>query len=225
MITLRNCEHCGNEFEAKRRDASFCSNNCRAHFHNNKVQTASNQFQQPRQQQPIRPIAQPIYGLSGAGFEDPRIGRLQEKIEDLKDEKQKLNIEIIQLKANQQIKEKIDEFRLDENATQADQSGGGLMGIVDKVTENDRLMELLGNVFAAKFGGNGGSDSENVFDGVDDVKKNNLQALVQIAKTLPDSVVEMLLSVAGKAAQNPDGFMEGINKLENQTKAPFTFVL
>lgn len=219
MITLKNCEQCGNEFEAKRRDATFCSNNCRAHFHNNKVnqvqQPAAQQFQQRVIQRP-----QPIYGLGNV--DDPRLGALQDKIEALKDEKQLLAIEIIQLKANQQIQAKIDEFKSDEKENGADQSGGGLMGVVDKVTGNDKLMDMLGNIIAAKFGGNG--EGNDVFDGVDEMKKNNLQALLEICKTLPDQVVEMLLSVAGKAAQNPDGFMEGINKVEKQTIAKTVFI-
>jgi hypothetical protein len=212
----KTCIQCGQPFEAKRADARFFSNVCRAHHHN----THKGRNTQPQTQLPMfqAPIAQPIppqnYGLYGV--EDPRIQRLQDKIETLQEKNRSLEIELLNAKANAQIQEQISKFKEDMEPEPA----GGLQGLVDTITGNDRLMNLAEKFIEAKvINAEGGGGEGNLLAGLDEEKRTKLHALIEISKSLDDSVIESLLKIAGAAYNDPAGFMQGLQEANAQPEA------
>lgn len=215
----KQCIFCNASFTAKRADARFCSSVCRAHHHNEtKGRAAKNQTQPETQQTqlPVHqpPMAQPIppqhFGLYG--LENPVVQRLQDKIEVLQDDKRRLEIEVLQLKANAQLQENMAKFR-EEMEPPAPE---GLEGIIERVGNNDRLMGLFEKFIEAKFIASEGGGEGNVFSGVEGDKRDKLHALLEISKTLDDKIVDVLLGIAGKASQDQTGFIQGFSEAAGQ---------
>ncbi len=209
MKVQKQCQRCGNPFEAKRRDAAFCSNLCRAHYHNQAAKGGHNQPQDMnRNQQPQQFTQQPPMFYPGLmGADNSRVADLQQQIDRLKDEKYQLQLQLIETKANAQINAKIQEFKEDQTP-----ESGGLMGVIDKVSSNERLMNLAEKFIESKFIGSGGSETDSVFAGIEGERRDKLQALLEISKTLPDQLVDVMLGIAGKASQDPSGFLTGIRE-------------
>lgn len=213
METIKQCAFCGNDFTARRRDAAFCGNLCRAHHHNNNVKQPPVADQLVRTNARIQnpQIQAQQNGLLGL-FEDPRITKLQEKIEKLQEEKQDLKMELLEAKANVKLNEQMEAFKIE----QGPQPENGLMGFIDKVSANDKLLDLAGTVISRFIDkGNNSSADEGIFAGIEPDRVDNLKALIEISKGLPDEVIEVLLGAAGSASQDPEQFLEGI-RLQNE---------
>lgn len=215
----KTCIQCGQSFAAKRADARFCSNVCRAHHHNTHKGRQTQQHPQQTQLPMFQaPVAQPIpaqnFGLYG--LEDPRIQHLQDKIETLQEKNRSLEIELLNAKANAQIQEQITKFKEDMEPEPA----GGLQGLVDTITGNERLMNLAEKFLESKFINSESSGEGSVFSGVDGDKRDKLHALVEIGKTLDEPIVDVLLGIAGKASADPAGFIQGLQEASALPQAP-----
>ncbi len=170
------------------------------------------------------PVAQPIthqnFGLYG--LEDPRIQKLQDKIETLQEKNRSLEIEMMQVKANAQIQEQINKFKADMEP----EPPGGLAGLVDTITGNERLMNLAEKFIEAKMINSESSGDGNLLSGVEGDKRDKLHALLEIGKTLDENMVDVLLGIAGKASADPEGFFQGLQEAsalpeEQPLKSPF----
>jgi hypothetical protein len=224
---MANCQNCNRPFLPKRRDAKFCSNNCRAAWSNNTRRTPMTQqpslfpaSSTPPVQNPVMMIPQtPVSGLGNINSTDYWYQRAQSLEND-----------------NRQMAERIRKYETEEAVRTALESqpeevkGLGFIDTLGTVAkEHPELAEmginLLGKLFSGGMGSNAGSDQ---FTGVEASKKEKLQALVEIAKTLPDEILEMILELSGKAALNPSQFMQGVQEATvlsetPQNNSPFPF--
>lgn len=205
------CIQCSQSFEAKRADARFCSNVCRAHYHNDhkgrQTQPVAQQTQLPMYHTPVaQPIPPQNYGLFG--LEDPRMQKLQDKIETLQAENRRLEIDLLEARANAKIESQIAKFKADMEP----EPPSGLAGLVDSLTGNERLMNLAEKFIEARVMRSEGAGDGNVFSGLEGDRRDKLHALVEISKTLDDNIVDVLLGIAGKASADPEGFIQGIQE-------------
>lgn len=223
---MANCQHCNRPFLPKRRDAKFCSNNCRAAWSNSTRRT-------PMTMQPSlfpNNAAPPVQNFSNTP--QPVISGLG----NINSTDYWYNRAQVLENQNQQMAERIRKYEMNEavqNALNSQPEEPKSLGIIDTLgtvaKEHPELAEmglnLLGKLFSGGMSANTGSDQ---FAGIDQSKKEKLQALVEIAKTLPDEILDMILELSGKAALNPSQFLQGVQEatVVNETpsnNSPFPF--
>lgn len=201
-----NCLECNTEFEARRNDAKFCSNLCRAKNSNaaRRVAQTTTVIRGTMPQAPMVIPSQPI-ALPTHISQDKREDYLLLRIKQLEAEKAALE-------------QSVNDYRLQDaiRANQPEEKKGFLgFGSVKELAEHPlasklieqgapKIIGLIENLF-----GSGQNAEGNIFNGIDPEHKDNLHAVVEILKTMPPEVTEVFLGIAGKASDNPDMFLQG----------------
>lgn len=208
---IRNCLYCNSEFTPKRSDAKFCSSICRAKHSNtnrnpNPEQTQVNATNTNATGNP--PVVYPMMGLGNPG----ESGYMQQRIRELEAENKELNNRIKEF-----------EFEEKQRLLEANAPKSGFLGFgsARELMEHPIASELVKGVVPMLQGFlqgknnnalSSGSGYEGLFAGIEDEKRDNLMALVEILKPQPDSVLELFLGLAGKSSENPDLFLQGVNE-------------
>ncbi|BDD04413.1 hypothetical protein [Aureibacter tunicatorum] len=159
------CEHCEDEFEARRKDAKYCSATCKNAAHRlAKTQTNLLPAEAPQndaitQPQPTFQAAapQPTQPSQAHSWEKYEIDKLTKALDKETVKREKLEDEYKELKKKHdelhiELRSKDREFELKSLKKDA-QTKNTLAGVIDSVSNNDMLMSTLMGVLSHKFGG------------------------------------------------------------------------
>lgn len=200
------CENpkCNESLEGRTSKARFCSDNCRAHYHNIKGKK-NNEMGLPKAFSGFNPQQD----NSGSTF------LLTARINELMDEKKKLNEKIDKQqdkidKLNDKLKDKEMELIKNEKPT-------GLGGL-----DSDLLGTIIGalsptiNAFGEKMA-NGAGSSKSLLEGLDIKKQQMITKFAAIMAQLPEEQSEHLWAIVQEAAKgNIDTATQLINNYKNK---------
>lgn len=180
MITpiTKNCDHCGNEYQAKHADAKYCSNRCKVAAFNkrkklaglNVNETPLTETQTPMQPTPMPVITRPVINLPAKREPETKlpasldvsakwvIDQQKERIDDLKADLKDRTDEVKRLTAERvELEKKITALETELNAKPTGLSGFATNnpGIVEKAMDlfGPKLLQLVEKLEPKQLGG------------------------------------------------------------------------
>jgi hypothetical protein len=198
-----NCDHCKKSFDRKRKDQKYCSTTCRS------------------KASVMRGLSGPEFPGSnttsfkpGSGGDDFK-NYLQQENLHLKTELQKATAELSQLRIenlNLKVESKTDKklAELDKAQSKAEKDRG-LSGMVETVTGNERLMDLLEGVLEKAFSG---KEGDSILAGLEGKHKEHIETLVNALRTDPEFAM-LVTAIALKCKKDPSILKEFVQYLNN----------